>query len=53
MAARGLDVSSHTLKTIVNYDFAKDKTSHAHRVGRTGRAGVTEDCVAWTLLTKK
>jgi ATP-dependent RNA helicase RhlE len=53
VAARGLDVSSHTLKTIVNFDFAKDKNNHAHRVGRTGRAGVTQDCIAHTLLTKK
>ena len=52
VAARGLDVSSYTLKTIVNFDFAKDKNNHAHRVGRTGRAGVTEDCIAHTLLTK-
>jgi superfamily II DNA/RNA helicase len=53
VAARGLDISSHVLKTIVNFDVAKDKSSHAHRVGRTGRAGVTDECVAYTLLTVK
>ena len=41
VAARGLDISSHSLKTVVNFDFAKDRDDHIHRVGRTGRAGVT------------
>ena len=53
VAARGLDISSHVLKTIINFDVAKDKASHAHRVGRTGRAGVTDDCVAYTMVTQK
>ena len=53
IAARGLDISSHSLKTVINFDVSKDKASHAHRVGRTGRAGVTEDCVAYTLLSSK
>ena len=50
VAARGLDISSHSLKTVVNFDFAKDRDDHIHRVGRTGRAGVL-DCQAITLLT--
>ena len=50
VAARGLDISSHSLKTVVNFDFAKDRDDHIHRVGRTGRAGVT-DCQALTFLT--
>lgn len=52
VASRGLDISSLTLKTVINFEVSKDKASHAHRVGRTGRAGVTEDCVAYTILTK-
>ena len=50
VAARGLDISSHSLKTVVNFDFARDRDDHIHRVGRTGRAGIT-DCQAITLLS--
>ena len=37
VAARGLDIRS--IKTVVNYDAAKEIDTHVHRVGRTGRAG--------------
>lgn len=47
VAARGLDIK--TLKTVVNYDAAKDIDTHVHRVGRTGRAGDKEGA-AHTLL---
>ncbi|MEW5317982.1 MAG: hypothetical protein WDW38_009236 [Sanguina aurantia] len=47
VAARGLDIK--TIKTVVNYDAAKDIDTHIHRVGRTGRAGDKEGC-AHTLL---
>ena len=50
VAARGLDLSSHSLKTVVNFDFARNRDDHIHRVGRTGRAGVL-DCQAITFLT--
>lgn len=50
VAARGLDIK--TVKTVVNYDCAKDIDSHVHRIGRTGRAGDT-DGAAFTLLTQK
>ena len=50
VAARGLDISSHSLKTVINFDFAGNREDHIHRVGRTGRAGV-KDCQAITLLT--
>ena len=36
-AARGLDIKG--LKTVINFDCARDIDSHTHRVGRTGRAG--------------
>jgi len=37
ISARGLDIPS--IKTVVNYDVARDIDTHTHRVGRTGRAG--------------
>ncbi|KAF3560408.1 hypothetical protein F2Q69_00010274 [Brassica cretica] len=50
VAARGLDIKS--LKTVVNYDTAKDMDMHVHRIGRTGRAG-DKDGVAYTLVTQR
>ncbi|XP_024128538.1 ATP-dependent RNA helicase DDX42 isoform X1 [Oryzias melastigma] len=49
VAARGLDIPS--IRTVVNYDVARDIDTHTHRIGRTGRAG--EKGVAYTLLTNK
>ena len=49
VASRGLDIPS--IKTVINYDCAKDKEDHIHRIGRTGRAG-DKDGVAYTLITK-
>uniref|UniRef100_A0A8C7IRF5 DEAD (Asp-Glu-Ala-Asp) box helicase 42 n=1 Tax=Oncorhynchus kisutch TaxID=8019 RepID=A0A8C7IRF5_ONCKI len=46
---RGLDIPS--IRTVVNYDVARDIDTHTHRIGRTGRAG--EKGVAYTLLTSK
>lgn len=50
VAARGLDIKS--IKTVLNYDAARDLDAHVHRIGRTGRAGA-QDGVAYTLLTNK
>eukprot|EP00466_Bigelowiella_natans_P012624 jgi/Bigna1/85825/estExt_fgenesh1_pg.C_60203 len=49
VASRGLDIRG--LKTVVNYDMARDIDSHVHRVGRTGRAG--ENGIAYTLFTNQ
>lgn len=49
VAARGLDISH--IRTVVNYDVARDIDTHIHRVGRTGRAGLKGD--AYTLITDK
>ncbi|XP_054162662.1 ATP-dependent RNA helicase DDX42-like [Oppia nitens] len=49
VAARGLDITH--VKTVVNYDMARDIDTHTHRIGRTGRAG--EKGVAYTLVTDK
>ncbi|KAL6061932.1 ATP-dependent RNA helicase ddx42, variant 2 [Balamuthia mandrillaris] len=48
VAARGLDVP--LIKTVVNYDSARDISAHTHRIGRTGRAG-SQDGVAYSLVT--
>lgn len=50
VAARGLDIKS--IKSVVNFDIAKDMDMHVHRIGRTGRAG-DKDGVAYTLITQK
>ena len=50
VAARGLDIKS--IKSVVNFDIAKDMDMHVHRIGRTGRAG-DKDGVAYTLITLK
>eukprot|EP00833_Pecoramyces_ruminatium_P014957 jgi/Orpsp1_1/1188989/evm.model.d7180000068681.1 len=49
VASRGLDIKS--VKTVINYDVARDIDSHVHRIGRTGRAG--EKGTAYTLITQK
>ena len=49
VAARGLDIPA--IKTVVNYDVARDIDTHTHRIGRTGRAG--EKGMAYTLMTPK
>ncbi|GMH30854.1 hypothetical protein Nepgr_032697 [Nepenthes gracilis] len=50
VAARGLDIKS--IKSVVNFDTARDMDMHVHRIGRTGRAG-DKDGVAYTLVTQK
>lgn len=49
MAARGLDIPH--VRTVINFDTARDIDTHTHRIGRTGRAGIHGD--AYTLLTEK
>lgn len=49
VAARGLDIPH--IRTVVNYDVARDIDTHTHRVGRTGRAG--EKGTAYTLVIEK
>lgn len=50
VAARGLDIKS--IKSVVNFDVARDIDMHVHRIGRTGRAGDKEG-IAYTLVTEK
>jgi ATP-dependent RNA helicase DDX42 len=47
--ARGLDIPH--IRTVINYDVARDIDTHTHRIGRTGRAG--EKGSAFTLVTER
>lgn len=49
VAARGLDIPH--IRTVINFDTARDIDTHTHRIGRTGRAGMQG--TAYTLLTEK
>lgn len=49
VASRGLDIPH--IRTVVNFDVARDIDTHTHRVGRTGRAGVKG--TAYTLVSEK
>ncbi|CAI5446006.1 unnamed protein product [Caenorhabditis angaria] len=49
VAARGLDIAE--IRTVVNFDMARDIDTHVHRIGRTGRAG--NKGTAYTLVTDK
>ncbi|VDK46951.1 unnamed protein product [Anisakis simplex] len=48
VAARGLDIPE--IRTVINFDLARDIDTHVHRIGRTGRAG--EKGFAYTLVTE-
>jgi ATP-dependent RNA helicase DeaD len=39
VAARGIDVSG--LDGVINYDIPMDEEYYVHRIGRTGRAGMS------------
>ena len=47
VAARGLDISH--IRTVVNFDPARNSDTHVHRIGRTARAGMKGDAIS--LLT--
>jgi ATP-dependent RNA helicase DDX42 len=49
VAARGLDIPH--IRTVINFDIARDIETHTHRIGRTGRAGIKGK--AYTLVTEK
>lgn len=49
VAARGLDIPH--IRTVINFDIARDIDTHTHRIGRTGRAG--EKGTAYTLVLEK
>uniref|UniRef100_K3WM87 RNA helicase n=1 Tax=Globisporangium ultimum (strain ATCC 200006 / CBS 805.95 / DAOM BR144) TaxID=431595 RepID=K3WM87_GLOUD len=53
VASRGLDIKD--VKTVVNFDTAKNIDIHVHRIGRTGRMGLDgfEPGTAYTLVTPR
>lgn len=44
IAARGIDIDD--LDRVVNYDLPDDAHDYVHRIGRTGRAGVSGEAVS-------
>ncbi|WP_370587308.1 DEAD/DEAH box helicase [Yimella sp. cx-51] len=59
VAARGIDVENVT--HVINYQCTEDEKTYVHRIGRTGRAGMTgtavtfvdwDDLHRWTLINK-
>lgn len=51
VAARGLDVEGVT--HVFNYDIPQDAESYVHRIGRTGRAGMTGLAITFYTSTDK
>lgn len=49
VASRGLDIPH--IRTVINYDIARDIDTHTHRIGRTGRSG--EKGTAYTFVSDK
>jgi ATP-dependent RNA helicase DDX42 len=51
LAARGLDVKD--IRTVINYEIAKNLETYIHRIGRTGRMGIEgiQPGTAYTLLS--
>lgn len=45
VAARGIDIKEVSL--VINYDLAKGPENYIHRIGRTGRNGVTGEAVTF------
>ena len=45
IAARGIDV--HGIELVINYDLPDNTQDYVHRIGRTGRAGVTGKAVSF------
>jgi len=45
IAARGIDIDS--LARVVNYDLPDEAADYVHRIGRTGRAGLTGEAISF------
>mgnify|MGYP001610877481 CR=1 FL=1 len=47
IAARGIDVQG--IELVVNYDLPDEAENYVHRIGRTGRAGVTGKAISFAM----
>ena len=47
IAARGIDIQG--IELVVNYDIPKNSEDYVHRIGRTGRAGLSGKAVSFAL----
>ena len=45
IAARGIDVQS--IEIVINFDLPEDAENYVHRIGRTGRAGLTGHAISF------
>jgi ATP-dependent RNA helicase RhlE len=48
IAARGIDVIG--LSHVINYDLPNEPEAYIHRIGRTGRAGLTGDAISFCCI---
>ena len=51
IAARGIDVSD--ISIVVNYDLPQNSEDYVHRIGRTGRAGLTGRAISFATPDEK
>lgn len=51
IAARGIDVKG--IKLVVNYDLPENPEDYVHRIGRTGRAGLTGHAISFATFDQK
>jgi len=51
IAARGIDVSD--ISIVINYDLPQNSEDYVHRIGRTGRAGLTGRAISFVTPDQK
>ena len=51
IAARGIDVTD--IELVINYDLPDDAEDYVHRIGRTGRAGLTGKAISFVTSDQK
>jgi ATP-dependent RNA helicase RhlE len=51
IAARGIDVSG--IELVINYDLPANAEDYVHRIGRTGRAGLTGHAISFAMPNQK
>ena len=51
IAARGIDVKG--IQLVINYDLPENPDDYIHRIGRTGRAGMTGHAISFATMDQK